>query len=206
MKLIVGLGNPGRPYAQTRHNAGFRVVDRLARRWQIGLTRQKFSAQMGDGTIAGHHVILLKPTTWMNRSGQAVAEASRFYKLALEDLLVISDDLDLPIGRIRLRAGGSAGGHKGLADIIACLGTDEFARLRVGIGRPDDGDAVDYVLSPFRPEQLAIAQQAEARAAEAAETWTAQGIQAAMNKYNAANDLADTGQASRNPTSGGTNP
>ena len=152
MKLIVGLGNPGRQYERTRHNLGFMVADLLASRWSISLAI-KGSGAFGRGSIAGQPAGLLKPMTYMNRSGQAVLEVVQFYKLPLSDLLVISDDLDLPVGRVRMRAKGSAGGHKGLGDIIQRLGSDEFARIRIGIGRPDRGDAVDYVLSPFRPDE-----------------------------------------------------
>ena len=124
MKLIVGLGNPGAKYAGTRHNAGFEVVDTLASRWQISLASEKFNAWFGKGVIHGEPVGLLKPTTFMNRSGRAVVAAGRFYKLGLEDLLVVSDDLALAVGRLRIRAGGSAGSHKGLQDVIDRMGTD----------------------------------------------------------------------------------
>ncbi len=205
MKLIVGLGNPGAEYTDTRHNLGYRVVDRLAERWQIAMSRQRFSAWVGDGSIGGRHVILLKPTAFMNRSGEAVAAASRFYKLALSDLLVISDDLALPVGRIRLRAGGSAGGHKGLADVTDRLGTQAFARLRVGIGQAQD-DAVDYVLSPFEANEAPIAQRAEARAADAVETWVAQGIEMAMTKHNNPTETPETSQSSADSTRGPRSP
>ncbi len=183
MKLIVGLGNPGRQYERTRHNLGFVVADLLARRWSIDLAI-KGNAAFGRGPIAGQTAALLKPMTYMNRSGQAVLEVVQFYKLPLADLLVISDDLDLPVGRVRMRAKGSAGGQKGLGDIAQRLASDEFARIRIGIGRPASGDAVEYVLSPFRPEEHEPVEIALLRAAEAAECWITDGPAVAMNRFN----------------------
>ena len=136
MKLIVGLGNPGTKYLGTRHNLGFAVVDALAKRWAIEMAREKFHAFFGDGAVRNQRVALLKPTTFMNRSGQAVSAAGRFYQAEREDLLVVSDDLALPLGRIRVRGGGSAGSHNGLQDIIDRVGFSDFARLRVGIDVP----------------------------------------------------------------------
>jgi PTH1 family peptidyl-tRNA hydrolase len=183
MKLIVGLGNPGRQYERTRHNLGFLVADLLASRWSLSLAG-KGSGTFGRGSIAGQPAALLKPMTFMNRSGQAVLEVVQFYKLSLADLMVIFDDLDLPVGRVRMRMDGSAGGHKGLGDIIQRLGSDEIARIRVGIGRPTVGDAVDYVLSPPRPDEQPPIELALLRAAEAAECWLTEGPGAAMNRYN----------------------
>ena len=154
MKLIVGLGNPGAKHAGTRHNVGFDVVDVLALRWQISLGAEKFHAWFGKGEICGEQVVLLKPTTFMNRSGRAVVAAGRFYKLELEDLLVVADDLALPLARIRLRGGGSAGSHKGLQSVIDHIGTDRWCRLRIGIGAPI-GDPSLYVLSRFDESEAA---------------------------------------------------
>ncbi|MFH0982584.1 MAG: aminoacyl-tRNA hydrolase [Planctomycetota bacterium] len=183
MKLIVGLGNPGAKYAETRHNVGFRVIDELASRWRIDTSREKFHAWFGKGTIHGEPVVLLKPTTFMNRSGQAVLAAGRFYQLEIPDLLAVLDDLALPPGRVRLRPDGSAGSHRGLQDIIDRLGTDAFARLRMGIGGAA-GDAVDYVLSPFTAEEAALVPRVVALAADAVECWVTRGSEETMNRYN----------------------
>lgn len=184
MKLIVGLGNPGRQYSQTRHNLGFMVVDRLAARWSIAAAPGKGLYEFGRGPAAGHTVGLLKPLTFMNRSGEAVLEVVQFYKVDLADLLVVYDDLDLPVGYVRVRARGSAGGHKGLGDIIRRLGSDQIARVRIGIGRPVHGDSVSYVLSRFLPEEEPLVAAALDRAADAAACWLADGPEVAMNRYN----------------------
>ncbi len=184
VKLIVGLGNPGTRYAATRHNLGFRVVDELAGRHVIDIGQEKFHGGFGSGSIGNQRVVLLKPTTFMNRSGQAVHAAGAFYRLELNELLVISDDMALPLGKLRLRPGGSAGGQKGLGDIINRLGSDAFARLRIGID-PPVGDPVDYVLTRFSPDEQPAIEQAVKRAADAVECWVANGIDAAMNQYNA---------------------
>lgn len=184
MKLVAGLGNPGTRYEGTRHNLGFAVVDRLAGRWGIEITRQRFNAWIADGMAGGQRVALLKPLTFMNLSGQAVQAAVAFYKLPLEDLLVVSDDLDLPAGQIRLRAAGSSGGHKGLESIIQSLGDNGFARLRIGIGRAGRDEVVKHVLSGFSPEEAALTDTAVCRAADAVECWLAEGVTAAMNRFN----------------------
>ena len=185
MKLIVGLGNPGTKYNGTRHNLGFAVVDALAERWAIEMTREKFHAFFGDGDVRGQRVALLKPTTFMNRSGQAVLAAGRFYQAEREDLLVISDDLALPLGRIRLRDGGSAGSHNGLQDIIDRVGFSDFARLRVGIDAPI-GDPSTYVLSRFAPDELPVVQRVVEAVTDAAECWIEHGVTETMNRFNAA--------------------
>ncbi len=184
MKLVVGLGNPGKEYERTRHNVGFRVIDEVARRWRIEVSRRKFSSRVGGGTVGRGRVLLLKPTTYMNRSGQSVIEAVAFYKVPLEDLLVVTDDLALPLGRLRIRPRGSAGGHKGLGDIIGRLGTDGFARLRVGIEWAGGPKMVDHVLSPFGAQEQEPISQAVRRAADAVTCWVDDGVDTAMNTFN----------------------
>lgn len=184
MKLVVGLGNPGSRYAGTRHNLGFAVVDALAGRWGFEVNRQKFNAWVGDGTVAGQRVLLLKPLTFMNLSGQAVQAAVAFHKVPLEDLLVVGDDLDLPTGQLRVRASGSSGGHRGLENIIQLLGSEAFARVRIGIGRGRPEDVVGHVLSEFADDEAAVAEATVRRAAGAVECWLAEGVTAAMNRFN----------------------
>lgn len=190
MKLIAGLGNPGRRYAGSRHNVGFLVVAELARRWQVGEARyeRKFEGLLGQAQRAGERVLLLQPQTYMNLSGWSVSVAWRYYKLAPADLLVVVDDLDLPVGQIRLRAGGSSGGHKGMTDVIRHVGTDEFSRLRIGIGKVDPAATVEYVLSRFEPREREVIDTAIGTAADASECWLARGIEAAMNEYNRRRD------------------
>ncbi|GIX01992.1 MAG: peptidyl-tRNA hydrolase [Thermogutta sp.] len=187
MKVVVGLGNPGRQYEGTRHNVGYEVLRELARRFAEGQqVRRRFSGETLDVTITGTRVLLLSPTTYMNRSGQSVGQVKDFYKLSTDDILVVCDDLNLPLGRLRFRARGSAGGHKGLADVIRVLGTEAVPRLRIGIGAPPPGqDAVRFVLSRFTPEEEAVMREAYRRAADGVELWVHQGIQACMNRYNA---------------------
>ncbi len=188
--LIVGLGNPGPQYAQTRHNAGFMVVDRLAERYGITWRSERGPSLLGWGQLEGCPVGLMKPLTFMNRSGVAVGEVVRYYRLPLERLLVIYDDLHLPPGRIRLRPGGSAGGHNGVEDIIRALGTTNFPRLRVGIGHAyARGRQADYVLSPFTQEEWPLVEAALERACQAAVTFACEGLAAAMNRYNRAASL-----------------
>ena len=187
--MICGLGNPGERYRLTRHNVGFRVVDLLADRW--GLTGQgkvrdgaaQLEVRLGD---RAERVLLLKPLRYMNRSGAVLRAALRQTEVdPAEDLLVVTDDVDLPLGRLRLRREGSAGGHNGLRDIIAALGTSEVARLRVGIGRPGTSRAtVDHVLSTFRTDEQELATEAIATAADAVERWLVAGIDIAMNEFN----------------------
>lgn len=187
VKLIVGLGNPGKTYERTRHNVGFRVVDALAGRWGLEMLSEKFHAWFAKGAARGEQVVLLKPTTFMNRSGQAVLAAGRFYRLELADLLVVYDDVALDVGRLRIRKKGSAGGHNGLGDVIERLGTDEVCRLRIGIGKPI-GSQTQYVLSPFEESEQACIESAIVRAADAVERWISDGADAAMNAYNVAAD------------------
>lgn len=186
MKLIAGLGNPGPRYAQSRHNVGFQVVEELARRWHVSAARYeaKFEGLLAEAQRAGDRVWLLQPQTFMNLSGRSVAAVWRFYKLALEDLLVVYDDLDLPPGALRLRSGGSSGGHKGMTDIIRHLGSEQIARLRVGIGKVASAGTVSHVLGRFSSEERDVMNEAVARGADAAEMWLQQGIDAAMNEFN----------------------
>jgi PTH1 family peptidyl-tRNA hydrolase len=187
VKLIVGLGNPGREYEKTRHNAGFRAIDLLARRHMTpGTTpRSKFHAGIIDVLIDGEKCLLVQPTTYMNRSGMAVAEALRFYQLSPEeDLMVLVDDVALPCGLIRLRAGGSPGGHNGLRDIDQKLATSRYARCRIGVDPPGIVSQHDYVLGRFTPEQQPLVDEACDRACDAVECWLGHGITEAMNRFN----------------------
>lgn len=184
MKLIVGLGNPGRAYAANRHNVGFQCLNFLARAHGIPFSQRRGKSRLGSGRVAGEEVVLAKPRTFMNRSGEAVAALVRRFSLPLTDLLVIYDDLDLPLGGIRLRGRGGPGGHKGMESIIAHLGSEDFPRLRVGIGSPTEGEAVGYVLSDFTPDERPVIEEVRKRVAEAVRCFLAEGLEAAMNKYN----------------------
>ena len=184
IKLVVGLGNPGSKYQGTRHNIGFELVDRLARGGSTASFSSKFEGQLAEIEIDFRRVLLLKPETFMNLSGRSVGQAVRFYKLSLADVLVVCDDLSLPVGKLRLRPGGSDGGQKGLRDITAHLGTDQFPRLRIGIGDNDDIDAVDYVLSRFRGAERTAIDDSLILASQAVAVWVTQGIDAAMNRFN----------------------
>ncbi|MGD9128207.1 MAG: aminoacyl-tRNA hydrolase [Planctomycetia bacterium] len=185
MKLVVGLGNPGRKYQETRHNIGFLVLAELAERYAASRPKGKFQGELSEIAIGGQKVALLAPTTFMNRSGASVGAAFDFYKLELADLLVICDDLNLPLAKLRLRAQGSSGGQKGLNDIIRRLGTDEFARLRIGIGEvPDGWDAADFVLSKFDKTEKAEIAEAVGRAADAVACWVTNDISETMNRFN----------------------
>jgi len=183
VRLIVGLGNPGREYQGTRHNVGFETVDRVGDRLHVEIDKRKFGGLVGQGTCGSQRVLLLKPLQYMNCSGQVVATAAGFYRLSPADLLVVTDDMALEPGRIRLRAQGSSGGHNGLADIIEKLGTDGFARLRIGIGAATQV-ARDYVLSRPPAEERGRLDEAIDRAVEAVLCWLDQGIETAMNRYN----------------------
>ena len=184
--LVVGLGNPGDQYENTRHNAGFRVVDELADRGDFPVQRLKFHALTNTAVIGGQGVLVMKPVTYMNLSGEAVGEAARFYKLPPDHVLVISDDVDLPLGKLRLRKGGSAGGHNGLKSIIQHLGTDQFPRLKVGVGgKPHpDYDMANWVLGKLQGEDKKAMDEAACRAAQAVECLLSQGMDKAMNQYN----------------------
>ena len=184
--LIAGLGNPGEQYENTRHNVGFRVIDELADRGDFPVQRLKFHALTNTAVIGGQGVLVMKPVTYMNLSGEAVGEAARFYKLPSDHVLVISDDVDLSLGRLRIRKGGSAGGHNGLKSIIQHLGTNQFPRLKVGVGgKPHpDYDMADWVLGKLQGEDKKIMDEAVRRAAQAVECLLSQGLDKAMNQYN----------------------
>lgn len=189
--LIVGLGNPGVRYAKTRHNVGFHCVDRLAEVYGWTFSRQQSKALLASGEREGLKISLVKPMTYMNLSGQAVATLARFYKVAPQDILVICDDLDLPVGRLRLRPDGGSAGQKGMESIIQSLGTDAFPRLRVGIGRPVHGDAVEYVLQGFDEDEAITMSRVYDRVVSAVSVFLREGIDAAMNEFNGIRE--DTG-------------
>lgn len=184
MKIIVGLGNPGKEYADTRHNIGFKVIDAIASVLATEVRKRKFGARFSEVEFEDKKLILLKPWTYMNRSGSAVATAVGFYKLPLQELLVVTDDMALGPGMIRIRPRGSAGGHNGLKSIIAALGSEDFCRLRCGIGSAGADDAYDYVLSNVPAEQKAVIDLEVERARDAAFCWIRNGVDAAMNEYN----------------------
>lgn len=184
MWIVAGLGNPGLKYSQTRHNLGFDAVDRLAQRLGVEVRQQKFGARFGSVDLEEKKLILLKPWQYMNRSGQAIAAAVGFYRLPFAQLLVIVDDMALDPGRIRLRASGSAGGHNGLSDIVSKLGTSNFARCRVGIGRADRQGDIDYVLGRPPLAEREVLDEAVDRACEAVLCWMEQGIDKAMTLFN----------------------
>ena len=184
MKIVVGLGNPGPRYETTRHNAGFLVLDLLAERMHLDFTKQAHFSAIAEGRVLGEKVILMKPQTYMNLSGKAVKDAVNFYKVDLTDLLVIYDDMDLDVGRLRIKQGGSGGGHKGMNSIISNLSSQNISRIKIGIGRPVLEQPADYVTMPFTDEDWALVKPAMEKGAEAAEFWLKEGISAAMNKYN----------------------
>jgi len=183
--LVVGLGNPGREYAQTRHNVGFQIVTRLAETHGLNFSRMQNEALVATGRIGDARVVLAKPQTWMNESGKAIGPLARFYKVEPARLLVVYDDLDIPAGTLRLRSEGGSGGHKGMRSVIEQRGGQDFPRLRVGVGRPPGRmDAADYVLQPFTRDEEILMDGARDRAVEAIECFLAEGIVAAMNRFN----------------------
>lgn len=186
MKVIVGLGNPGKDYAGTRHNVGFELVDALAAANGIAVNQRLYRSLVGRGQIAGQRVMLVKPQTFMNLSGEAVAQVVQREQLPLENLLVVSDDIHLPVGRIRLRARGSSGGQNGLKSISTRLGSQEWARLRLGVGEPPPGLQIDWVLSRFSRADRKVIDETLITAMGAAEVWLTDGIEAAMNRFNGA--------------------
>ncbi len=183
-RLVIGLGNPGREYARSRHNAGFLVVDALAKKHGLRFAHRWGQAQVALGTVAGVPVALAKPQTYMNLSGEAARSLLRRLDLSAGALLVVADDIDMPLGRIRLRERGSSGGHRGVQSIVDRLGTDEFVRLKIGVGRPDPREAADYVLSEFADSERELVAEVAKRAAEAVETALSSGVSVAMNRYN----------------------
>jgi len=193
LKLIIGLGNPGKTYAHNRHNIGFRCLNHLAKLHSIQVKKHQCQSQVGVGKISGVEVLLAKPKTFVNLSGKAVGSLMHKYKIPVTDLIVICDDLDLPLGKLRLRPDGSAGGHKGINSIISTLGSDDFCRIKVGIGRPakkdgtpitDEEVIVNYVLRDFAPQEDKAIKPAIATVAEAVDCILTEGIVAAMNKFN----------------------
>ena len=185
MKLVVGLGNPGRKYQQTRHNVGFEVIDLLSRRYDLGRAKKKFKGKLNEAAIGGQNVLLLKPETFMNLSGSSVQLVRDFFQISNDDLLVVCDDFNLPLGQLRFRRGGSAGGQKGLSDILRLAGANDISRLRIGIGNPPAGwDVADYVLSQFRSDETQLISQAISKAVNGVADWVENDIGYCMNRYN----------------------
>lgn len=184
--LIVGLGNPGEKYARTRHNLGFLALDLLAERQKLKVNRIKYKALVAETEFGGARCLLMKPQTYMNLSGESVGEAARFYKIPADHVVVISDDISLPVGKLRIRTGGSAGGHNGLKNIIQHLGTDQFPRIKVGVGAPGQAgyDVVDWVIGRPLGEDQKVLMEALDRAGDAAEVLISQGSDRAMNRFN----------------------
>ena len=184
--LLVGLGNPGSKYESTRHNMGFLAVDGLARRKGFRFNKLRFRAWTAEWMVNGEKVLVMKPQTYMNLSGESVGEAARFYKIPADHVVVISDDISLPVGKLRIRTGGSAGGHNGLKNIIQHLGTDQFPRIKVGVGspRPGEHDMVDWVMGKPMGEDRTAVEDALDRAGDAAKTLITEGIDRAMNRFN----------------------
>lgn len=184
MFVIAGLGNPGKKYENTRHNMGFITIDQLAEKHNIKVDKLKFKALVGEGRIAGQKVLLVKPQTYMNLSGDAISQVMNFYKLAPEKLIVIYDDLDIETGSLRIRKFGSAGTHNGMRSVVRCLGSDRFPRIRLGIGNNSNGDLVNYVIGGFSKSEVPELEKAVTNAVLAIETILSDGIDLAMNKYN----------------------
>ena len=184
MKLVVGLGNPGKKYEGTRHNMGFMAIDLLSDQAQLDVDKEVFHGLMGRGKIFDQDVILFKPTTFMNLSGTAVQEVVHYFKIALEDIVVIYDDMAIPIGSIRLRKEGSSGGHKGMQNIIDCLSSDQIKRIRVGIGEPGEWDTIDYVLSKPLKDDMPLIEEAIENAVRGVKEYLKSDFDRAMNKYN----------------------
>lgn len=184
MKILVGLGNPGEKYAKTRHNLGFMIVDRLAKRFGVEVNKRRFRSLVGKIPLADDGLILVKPLTYMNRSGLSVKGVLEHYACSTDSLMVICDDLNLPLGKLRIRKKGSSGGHKGLESIISSLDSTEFPRLRIGLGLPPQGLASGYVLAPFSKEEKGVIDEALELACEAVIDWAKSGIDECTKKYN----------------------
>ncbi|MEG0707548.1 MAG: aminoacyl-tRNA hydrolase [Cellulosilyticaceae bacterium] len=185
MKLIVGLGNPGMQYAATRHNIGFEAIDTIAELHNISVNKSKFKALVGEGTIDGERVVLMKPQTYMNLSGESVSACRSWYKIANEDIIIIYDDVSLAVGQMRIRKTGSAGGHNGIKSIIGQLGTDIFPRVKVGVGeKPIGWDLADHVLGRFSDEEIKEIAPKLKDVSKAVETMVSKGVDTAMNRYN----------------------
>lgn len=184
MYIIIGLGNPGRKYENTRHNLGFITIDRLASKHDIKVDKIKFKALVGDGRIAGQKVLLVKPQTYMNLSGESVREVVNYYKTEPEEIIVIYDDLDLPLGNLRIRKSGSAGTHNGMKSVVYQLKSDQFPRVRIGIGQNGDRDIIDFVIGGFKKEEVSILEETVDKAVMAIESMIGETIDVAMNKYN----------------------
>jgi len=184
MRIIVGLGNPGPQYERSRHNTGFEAVDALAKRLGMAFNREKFDGHIAEGRHGSEKVLLLKPMTFMNRSGRSVAKAVRNSIDDWDDLLVVVDDINLPLGRMRIRKGGSAGGHNGLKSIIEHIGTKDFPRLRLGVGDKDSKDLSDHVLGKFRPDERPVVEELVTRSTDAMITYLDRGLEPAMNEFN----------------------
>jgi len=188
MKMIVGLGNPGEKYAQTRHNAGFMVIDKFAASYQLNIDKKQCRSLLGQGFIQGQKVLLVKPQTFMNKSGEAVLEILNYYREGIEDLIIIHDDLDLDFGRIRFKSGGGSGGHNGLKSITQMLNSPEYSRLKIGIGRsPEFMPTEAYVLGSFLAKEKEDLPNIKKGAVEGLKTWFFEGIDVAMNNFNAIN-------------------
>ncbi len=200
MKIVAGLGNPGAGYAGTRHNAGYMVVDRIAASGQAQFRASKFKAESAETRIGAERVLLLKPRTYMNLSGQAVAGAALFYKVEPSGVLVVMDDMDLPLGKLRARPGGGSGGHKGLLSVMAELGTEDVPRLKIGIGRDPARGGAEFVLGRFSGEEAGLVDSAVARACDAVSAWVTEGIDSCMNRFNAAD--VEGGEFRRNDGDG----
>jgi PTH1 family peptidyl-tRNA hydrolase len=184
MKVVVGLGNPGTKYHGTRHNVGYAVIDSLAAGSGVGRFQDRFQAEIGEWLAGAEKVLLVKPSTFMNLSGRSVRQVLDFYQLAVDQLLVVCDDVNLPLGKLRFRAKGTHGGHNGLRDIQNHLGTTDYARLRIGVDAPGQDNLVDHVLSRFKPGQRQVIDDAVSTAVQGVELWVREGIQQCMNKYN----------------------
>ncbi|MCC5911231.1 MAG: aminoacyl-tRNA hydrolase [Clostridiaceae bacterium] len=184
MFVIVGLGNPGKKFDETRHNVGFETIDLLAQRNNIKVNKLKHKALYGEGFWGGEKVLLVKPQTFMNLSGESVRDIMTFYKVEMENLIVIYDDIDIDVGTLRIRQKGSAGSHNGMRSIIYQLQSDLFPRIRIGVGRPEFGDLANYVLGRFPKEEVATMQEVVERAAKATESIVKDGVDKAMNLYN----------------------